>query len=123
MRMPLAALLVPTLATVAMARDSVPVATPTGEARSCIPLRSFRETRVRDDRTIDFITGNTTAYRNVLPNDCPDLAAEQRFAYETSLSQLCSSDLITVFYQTGSARGASCGLGQFQPVTLVKRQR
>jgi hypothetical protein len=123
MRVSLAALLIPLIATAALARDTVPVATPTGTARSCIPLRSFRETRVRDDRTIDFMTGNDTAYRNVLPHGCPGLGAERRFAYETAISQLCSSDIITVLYQTGPARGASCGLGPFDPVTLAKRRR
>ena len=61
------------------------------------------------------------SYRNVLPQSCPELGFERAFSYETSLSQLCSTDIITVF-RNGSAlhRGASCGLGQFQPVTGLR---
>ena len=99
----------------------VPAATPDGKPVSCIPL-PIQESRVRDDRTIDFFARGKV-YRNVLPNSCPSLGFEQAFSYETSLSQLCSTDIITVLQRTGGSymRGASCGLGQFQPVTGVKR--
>jgi len=104
-------------------RGEVPAATTTtGKAVSCIPLRSIRESRVRNDRVIDFRTTGTKWYRNTLPNDCPSLGFEERFSYKTSLSQLCSTDIITVLYSGGPGltRGASCGLGQFEPVTIAK---
>ena len=119
MRRSLLALLL--VAAVAPARDRVPAATPSGKPQSCIPIVSIRETRVRDDRTIDFVMSGRRVYRNVLPQGCPSLGFEQRFIYETSLSQLCSTDIITVLYSSPIMRGASCGLGQFQPVTLAKR--
>jgi len=50
---------------------------------------------------------------NRLPNRCPGLGFEKRFAYKTSLSQLCNTDIITVI--TSMGRGASCGLGTFSP--------
>jgi hypothetical protein len=39
------------------------------------------------------------------------------------LSQLCSTDIITVLMMGGPGlmRGASCGLGKFQPVTGVPK--
>lgn len=93
-------------------------ATPSGEPVSCLQLTNIRETRVRDDSTIDFYTRDGRVYRNTLSGSCPSLGFEQRFTYSTSLSQLCSVDIITVLYQTpGLQRGASCGLGKFQPVT------
>jgi hypothetical protein len=102
-------------------KQGVPVATPAGKPQSCIPLAQIRETRVRDDRTIDFIMSGRRAYRNVLPNSCPQLGFEEAFSYSTSLSQLCSSDIITVLQKsTPLMRGASCGLGQFQPVTGIR---
>ena len=64
--------------------------------------------------------GRNRVYRNILPNSCPSLGFEQRFSYVTSLSELCSTDIITVLYTSPVMRGASCGLGQFQPVTLSK---
>ena len=121
MRLLLATLTIAALAAPGVARDRTPVATPVGAPQSCIPLASIRETRVRDDRTIDFITSGTRAYRNTLPFACPSLGFEARFSYATSLSQLCSTDTITVLYSGGGlSRGATCGLGQFQPVTLAR---
>ena len=101
-------------------RDDVPVAVPAGPPVACIGLASIRETRVRDDRTIDFITRGRSpgAYRVTLPQGCPQLGFERSFAYETSLGQLCSTDIITVLQQAPLMRGASCGLAPFQPVTL-----
>ena len=104
----------------------IPVAMPTGEvAKNCIPLRSIRESRVRSNNVIDFRATGTKWYRNTLPIDCPSLGFEQRFAYKTSLSQLCSTDIITVLYSGGPGlqRGASCGLGQFEPVTIERRPK
>ena len=121
MRLPLLLMLLTTTGALAADRQRVPPATLVGEPVSCIPLQAIRESRVYDDRTIDFVMSGKRAYRNVLPHACPGLGFERRFAYETSLSQLCSTDIVTVLYQTGPARGASCGLGQFQPVTLPRR--
>ncbi len=108
----------------AIARDrSVPEATPTGAAQSCIPLHTVRESQVRSDKVIDFRVGGNKWYRNELPHSCPSLGFEERFMYQTSLSQLCSVDIITVLHTSGGGldRGASCGLGKFQPVTIAKK--
>jgi hypothetical protein len=103
-------------------KNDTPVATPNGDAVNCLPLSQIRETRVRDDRTIDFYTNGGKVYRNTLPYSCPELGAREGFSYSTSLSQLCSVDIITVLRQFGGMpqRGASCGLGKFQPVTIAK---
>ncbi|WP_022683944.1 hypothetical protein [Sphingobium bisphenolivorans] len=95
---------------------------PTGKPVDCIPLQTIRNTDVRDDRTIDFMVNGNRIYRNILPNSCPSLGFERRFAYKTSLSQLCSVDIITVLYSSPSLmRGASCGLGKFQPMKKVHK--
>lgn len=101
---------------------SVPEAKPMGEAVNCISLHSIRESRVRSDKVIDFRTSGRKWYRNTLPHSCPSLGFEERFSYATSLNQLCSVDVITVLYSTPVSRGASCGLGKFQPVELVKKK-
>jgi hypothetical protein len=100
---------------------NLPVATPAGPSVSCIPLATVRESRVRDDWTIDFKAGGKRWYRTVLPYRCNGLGFERAFSYATSISQLCSADIITVFPQSGiGGPRASCGLGQFQPVELLK---
>ena len=60
-------------------------------------------------------------YRNTLPNTCPRLGFEEAFTYETSLTQLCSTDIIYVLENFGGdlRRGAGCGLGEFIPVEYV----
>ncbi len=95
-------------------------AKPAGEAVDCLPLRQIRRSEVRDERTIDFFTGGRRTYRNTLPNSCPGLNLERAFSYRTSLTQLCSVDIITVVSRTPGGPGASCGLGKFQPVELPR---
>jgi hypothetical protein len=103
--------------------SKAPAARVVGDAVSCIPIVQIRSSRVHDDRTIDFDMGGGKIYRNTLPNSCPSLGFEEAFTYETSLSQLCSTDIIYVLQRYGSEvrRGAGCGLGQFVPVELEKK--
>lgn len=104
------------------ARPAVtPVATVVGKPQSCVPLAQLGETRIRDDWTIDFI-GDGRVWRNALTGRCPGLKSNQRISYETSLSQLCSTDIIYVLETAAGNlhRGAACGLGQFVPVKLAK---
>ena len=113
-------------ATPGAARDtSIPEATPTGPAVDCIPLQNVRSTHVRSDDIIDFEMTNGRFFRNKLPYSCPQLGFEQRFLFKTSTTQYCSVDTITVLTSGGGpgglSRGATCGLGQFQPVTIAKR--
>ncbi|WP_039996589.1 hypothetical protein [Sphingomonas sanxanigenens] len=102
-------------------RNTPPPAKETGAAVSCIPLRSIRETRVHGDQVIDFHMNGKKVYRNTLPYSCPQLGFEERFSYSTSLSQLCSQDIITVLRTAPVSPGASCGLGRFQPVEIIKQ--
>ena len=105
--------------TPAIAKETPDPYVPTsGKAVDCINLRSIQSTNVRDDRTIDFIMSGNKVYRNSLPNSCPSLGFEKRFSYRTSLSQLCSVDIITVLWNVGAnlQPGAGCGLGRFQPM-------
>jgi len=84
-----------------------------GEGALCLNLARIRNTRVRDDQTIDFIMRNGDVYRNSLPHRCPQLGFERAFTYRTSLSELCNTDIITVLFTSPPRRGASCGLGDF----------
>ncbi|WP_293884341.1 hypothetical protein [Sphingomonas sp.] len=104
-------------------RDDIPAATPIGPPVNCVSTQRIRETRVHGDSTIDFIMNGGKVYRNTLPNACPSLGFEEKFLYKTSTSELCSVDIITVLQSPGISRGASCGLGQFQPVELAKPRK
>ena len=94
--------------------------TASGPAQDCVGLTQIREAKVISDSIIDFHLIDGRILRNVLPHSCPQLGFERAFSYSTSLSQLCSTDIITVIIQgAGPMRGASCGLGKFQPVTIA----
>jgi hypothetical protein len=101
-------------------RNKAPDATPIGKPAECIPLNQIEQSHVRNDSVIDFEMAGGKVYRNTLPDPCPELGFEQRFGYATSLDELCSTDIITVLHDPPAPRGASCGLGQFQPVILAK---
>ena len=108
--------------TAAAARDrnAVPDAVPDGKPVNCVQTTSIRSTSVHGDSVIDFHMLGGKVYRNTLPMSCPSLGFEERFLYRTSISQLCSVDIITVLQSPGLSQGASCGLGKFQPVKLTK---
>ncbi|MBV1918991.1 MAG: hypothetical protein KUG65_13150 [Sphingomonadaceae bacterium] len=57
-----------------------------------------------------------------MTNRCSGLTSQDAFTYKTSLSQLCSNEIIYVLDRVGGElqRGAGCGLGPFVPVKLVK---
>ncbi len=93
-------------------------ASPAVASQSCVGLQQIRQSLVRSDKVIDFELNDGRILRNRLPYSCPQLGFERAFTYATSLSQLCSVDIITVIIQGGGpSRGASCGLGQFTPIS------
>ena len=103
----------------------VPEAVPVGKAQNCVEIIQILESRVRNDQVIDFYLRNGQVMRNTLPNSCPQLGFEEAFSYKTSLSRLCNVDIITVLNRVGGGiqRGASCGLGMFQPVKIAKKAK
>ena len=109
----------PTVAAVGAAGPAAP-----GKQENCVQIQNIREALVRDDKTIDFILRDGRTLRNSLPYACSGLGFEKAFSYATSLSQLCSVDIITVINQGGGIRsGASCGLGKFAPVAAEAAAR
>ncbi len=111
------------LAAPAMAAEPPPPPVETGPPVSCINLRNIRGTQVIDDQTIDFHMAGNKVFRNTLPNRCPQLGFQRAFAYQTSISQLCSVDIITVIVQGGGPMmGATCGLGKFTPIEPAARK-
>ena len=106
----------PALAALFAIVSSQAVAAPPAAApQDCVPLNQIRSTMAIDDRTIDFQLSGGTVLRNRLPQACSGLGFERRFSYRTSLTRLCSIDIITVLDSDGRP-GASCGLGSFVPV-------
>jgi hypothetical protein len=102
-------------------RRPVPSAKVIGPDVTCLQMPNIRQTMVRDDQTIDFIMRDGRWFRNTLPMRCPQLGFERAFSYQTSITQLCNVDIITVIVQgAGTRRGASCGLGKFTPIEPIR---
>lgn len=97
-----------------------PAATVAGAPVSCISTNRIRNTHVHDDYTIDFEMVDGKVYRQTLRFRCASLGFEERFAYQTTIGQLCNTDTITVLQSGGGVPGPTCGLEQFVPVTLAK---
>lgn len=105
------------------ATPAAPAPKALGPAQNCVYLANIQQSRVIDDRTIDFVMKDGRVMRNNLPNNCPGLKINRSFGYKTSQSQLCNVDIITVVVQgAGPRRGASCGLGNFTPIELPPKK-
>jgi len=99
------------------AESSEAIADDSREPERCIRVRSIRRTQVIDDKTIVFFMRNRDIYVNTLQRQCPQLAREDRFAYEARGGNLCNTDFITVLLQFAGRfdPGFTCRLGQFVP--------
>ena len=93
----------------------------TGKERSCVPLRNLKHQKIIDDKTIFFESQGGRAYMNKMDRKCPRLAYEQRFAFKTSINQLCSLDIITVIDSFGRD-WAGCGLGKFHEMKRIPKE-
>lgn len=91
----------------------------TGDARDCVQVRSIRSTNAISESTIIFRMTDKSLYRNDLPAGCPRLKADNRISYRVTTGSLCQGDTVTVFDSFGN-EWASCGLGRYTPVELVK---
>ncbi len=101
-------------------RRALAEARPVGDPVDCVDIARIDYTRVRDNQTVDFYMRGRAVYRNRLRGECSGLAFEDSFSYRTSLSRLCSVDLITVNRSGGSA-GPTCALGTFQRIETSLR--
>jgi hypothetical protein len=102
-----------------------PEAKVSGPAQRCIPRSQIRQTIVRSERVIDFEMQGGAVFRNTLSSTCPGLAFERAIAYETSIDQLCTPQIIYVLTNVGGVpqRGAGCSLGEFVPVEYVRKTK
>lgn len=101
----------------------IPAAEAIGPAQDCLTITQFSNTRIRDDRTIDFFAGaGGKVWRVTLPNTCGGLKSADTFTYATSLTQLCRTDIIYPLNRYGGSfqRGGGCGMGPFVPVKLTR---
>jgi hypothetical protein len=88
----------------------------TGKFENCIPLGgAIQGTKVLDASSLLFDMAGGDVYLNEIPL-CPYLEPSYRsFTYDTSLSKLCNTDIITVIDPSSSVPTiGSCGLGRFE---------
>ena len=95
---------------------AIAAAQPVGDPVSCVSTPAIAATRVLDDQTIEFRMRNGDVYLNRLPSRCSGLGFNEGFSYRSSVSRLCSVDLINVLDRGSGMAGPTCGLGQFQRI-------
>ena len=93
-----------------------------GKPVSCIALNRLGPSQTVDRTAIIYGQGRTL-YLNRLPHGCPGLTHFTYPVVKTSLSQLCSTDILTIVDQGSHMTMGSCGLGEFVPYTKVARAR
>jgi hypothetical protein len=87
-------------------------------AQRCVDTQLIRNTHILDDQNILFYMRDGKIYHNHLSHACPGLR-HYPFMYSIPMHRLCNVDIITVLedHGFGFERGASCGLGDFTPIT------
>jgi len=102
-----------------LAEDGDHSADESADGKNCIPLNRISNVEVLDRQRVLFRMTGRDHYLNTLPHACPSLRRNQPIMYRTSLSNLCSLDSIRVLetYGGGYYPGASCGLGEFKPIS------
>jgi hypothetical protein len=90
---------------------------PQGE--HCVSLNRIDRMEVIDEQNVLFHMKGGEIYVNNLPHRCNSLDRRDTLMYRTSMSRLCSLDIITVLEPIGFgfSPGISCGLGKFYRVT------
>jgi len=96
--------------------------TPSGDQRTCVGIARIRETNPISDTQIWFDMRGKKSYLNTTNGKCIGLAQWDRFSFQTSLSQLCRGDIITVLDNFG-VRIGSCGLGDFTEYQRIDRSK
>ena len=87
--------------------------------QDCVRTQNIDSMKAVDDQNLIIRMDGNKVYRNHLPRKCPGLVRENRFAYETRSSRLCSIDMITVLeeFGLGFRPGFTCRLGEFVPLS------
>ena len=87
-----------------------------GKPVSCISIVRLGPSQTVDHTAIIYGQGRTL-YLNRLSNGCPGLTHFTYPVVKTSLSQLCSADILTLVDRGSQMTMGSCGLGEFVPYT------
>jgi hypothetical protein len=85
-----------------------------GDTQSCVALKQIDDSRVIDNKTIVLRVLSDPAYRRIdLATECFGLAFSDGFSSATSVSQLCTNDIIKV---TRDPVGSQCTI---ESITII----
>jgi hypothetical protein len=104
---------------------AAPAARVLGTGQNCIDRSQVRNSVVRSDQVIDFEMVSGKVFRSTLRDRCPGLGWDRAISYDTSINQLCTTQIIYSLQNIGGVpqRGAGCTLGEFVPVEYVKKAK
>ncbi len=93
----------------------------TGEAVTCLPLHSVRDTDALDDYTLLVEASGGSVYLNELNGRCSGLGREERYVRRSSNARMCKGDIIRVIDSFGTTMG-SCSLGAFEKLSELPEE-
>lgn len=93
-----------------------------GEPVDCIRLQDIRSSRIIDGTAILYETNGGTIYVNRPDSGARFLDKWDVLVTKTSLSQLCSIDIVRLVDPSARMETGSVGLGKFVPYTKVKKK-
>ena len=93
-----------------------------GKPISCINARDLGSNRSLGEYSILFENkySSRTFWINHPRGGCPDLTSERALRWKSTMSQMCSGDIVDVFDPTTRIPYGSCSLGDFTPYSKPK---
>jgi hypothetical protein len=89
--------------------------------QNCVPQRDLRDNTSFGEGAIVFTTpSNSLIYVNRPPGGCPRMGAGRAIRTRTTISQLCSGDIVDVFDNASGTPLGSCSLGEFTPYRRLR---
>ncbi len=90
----------------------------TGQFEKCLPLNRIQHSRILNDHQILFEMTGGDDFLNEPKSGCPSLSPSYALTYETSIHQLCNTQIVRLIEPSSSVpeRGA-CNIAQFERLT------
>lgn len=92
-----------------------------GPPLSCVSQRELRGNRSAGESALIFEGRGRMLYVNRPAAGCPDLKGFRAIRVETTMTQLCQGDIVSVFDPTSGVDYGGCGLGEFTPYRRTRR--
>lgn len=91
-----------------------------GPAVNCVRTPDLQGNRSVGDNVIVFSGSGGRKWVNHTSGSCPNLQFGRALRFQTTMTQLCSGDIATVFDPATGVEYGGCALGEFTPYRRVR---